>query len=734
MKQNITPLRKITFLSLAFLLLASSFAFSQDVRKINTRDHSILMTAEAVDGENPSITVSWAKNELALGYEIRRKLITDDQFPSNPLQTFDTTTTSYTDNNVEKGKLYEYEVRSLSYGSVVLRFTKDGNTFDSTVARHFYAYGFICAGVKAPPKDILGTVLLLVDETVAQALPDELDRLTVQLILEGWKPIMKTVPRQEEFDGQAVKDVKAIISAEHMNDPALNTVMIIGRVAVPYSGRIYPDGHGDHIGAWPADLYYGYLNEMDFTDYLVNDVSARRDANKNVNGDGKFDMSTFNYGNVDLRVGRIDFYNMPAFEDSEMELIKKYLDKDYAYRTGQMAIEFKGLVDDNFGASRYTEGFGSSGWRNLGSLLGPENVKSMDWFDNLKTDSHLWAYGCGGGSYTSCGGIGRTIDTDTNKADENKKDFVHRQVNAVFTMLFGSYFGDWDSKNNFLRASLCSEPSILTCSWTGRPPWYYHHMAMGFPIGYSTLLSQNNYTEYVPHVYYFNGLSGQPTISVTGLKTIHVALMGDPTLRMYMATIPQPTNLSVVQPDGGFVEISWDIPSEITGEYYFNVYSSVDPAGPFTRLNDEPLMDTEFTDENLYEGEVFYMVRTIAPQISNTGIFWNISDGEMKSAIITDVEKAGNLQFDLICSPNPAYREANISVTLPEAANIEIDVFDATGNLISIVSSARAFSAGTHNIAWGLTDKRGTKVPAGVYFISAKAGKYSDMRKLIVMP
>mgnify|MGYP000013517969 CR=1 FL=1 len=29
---------------------------------------------------------------------------------------------------------------------------------------------------------------------------------------------------------------------------------------MPYSGNIYPDGHTDHRGAWPADTYYGDID------------------------------------------------------------------------------------------------------------------------------------------------------------------------------------------------------------------------------------------------------------------------------------------------------------------------------------------------------------------------------------------------------------------------------------------------------------------------------------------
>ena len=48
-------------------------------------------------------------------------------------------------------------------------------------------------------------------------------------------------------------------------------------------------------------------------------------------------------------------------------------------------------------------------------------------------------------------------------------------------MFFGSYFGDWDSQNDFLRAALATTNYTLTSAWVGRPYWFFHHMALGKP-------------------------------------------------------------------------------------------------------------------------------------------------------------------------------------------------------------------------------------------------------------
>src|SRR5207248_1131072 len=90
-----------------------------------------------------------------------------------------------------------------------------------------------------------------------------------------------------------------------------------GHVPVPYSGLLNPDGHPNHLGAWPADAYYGDMDGL-WTDTTVNYVGtdpgdpADTARLANVPGDGKFDQSTIP-GVVRLNVGRVDLANLPGY-------------------------------------------------------------------------------------------------------------------------------------------------------------------------------------------------------------------------------------------------------------------------------------------------------------------------------------------------------------------------------------------------------------------------------------
>ncbi len=501
---------------------------------------------------------------------------------------------------------------------------------------------------------------------------------------------------------------------------------------MPYSGLFStpPDGHaaanGSHQGAWPADLYYGHMSEYDWTDNGTM-LNSARPRNENLPGDGKFDPISIGYNNVYLRVGRVDFYDMPAFydeqwENPEIELYRRYLNKDHDYRTGKISYEMRGLIDDNF--KGLPEKPGSTGWRNFGSFFGADSVKEIDWFTTLETDNYLWSYGCGGGSFKSANGIGNT------------NNFASQPVNSIFTMLFGSFFGDWDAKDNFLRAGLCSEPSILTCAWAARPHWYLHHMALGDPIGYSTVLSQNNMTLYIPNIYYTQQ-SPNGSISAFGMRQIHTALMGDPTLRMYMNTVESPKNLSAVQPGGGVVELNWEAP-DIDGIYFFEVFRAElnedgsNTGSDWKKVNEVPITATTFTDNYSYEGTLQYMVRSIQVQQTNSGSFYNHSLGLIQNIVVSGVENS-DFDFAFTASPNPAVSYSNITVTVPFDGRVDVAIFDMRGNRIRQLAS-RYLVSGTQNFSWGLTDESGAKVSPGVYFAQVSASGVRQVEKIVVMP
>lgn len=682
-------------------LLGAALLHAQD-----SRNFTVQLSAEITKTPFPTITLNWVRDPRAGRYTIWRKLRTDAAWSSSPLAELDSTVTSYADDDIEPGIGYEYQV-----------FKQVNAKLADTSVFAYIGTGYIYAGIERAPEALPGKVLLLVDSTMASPLASEIDRLVQDLAAEGWKVVRRNVARAEAFNGAAVLATKAVIMEEYNKVPKdLTTIFIIGRVAVPHSGAFNPDGHGDHRGAWPADIYYGDVRGK-WTDVNVRDTSASRAVNRNIPGDGKFDFSAIPT-QVKLAVGRADFYDMPAFTDSETELLRKYLNKDHAFRTGTVQTVLGGIVDDNFSAASYPEAFASAGWRNISVFGGGGNVRAADWFGTLGGDTtYLWAYGCGGGTYTSAGGIGSTTD------------FTTKRTNAVFTMLFGSYFGDWDSQNNFLRASLCGAGTTLTCAWVARPQWYFHHMALGETIGYSTVLSQNNGTTYLPNVYY-SSVYPDGVIQTFANTGVHVALMGDPTLRARMSRIPSPGPLTVTHDTEGPVQLKWGAASGPVDGYF--IYRAPHPDSTYRLMNTAPVTGLEFADGSVTSDVSYYIVRSAVLRSTASGTYYDAGagvTGDIRLAGVGDAAAAPTISMSV--APNPITHGAAITVTLPASGSATLSVRDMFGAEVRRMHRD-ALSAGTNVLMWDGNDESGEAVPSGGYVILMETATGTNARKVLV--
>lgn len=521
-----------------------------------------------------SLKITWDQDAGATGYTVQRKSVAGQAWGAQ-LASLSGTDTAFIDSAVVEGQEYEYRVVKS--------------------ASSYIGYGYLHTGMKVDIPVNRGDLLLVMEDTMAAHLGTWVNTLQQDLGADGWRVQRLTVSRDT-----TAAYVRSLIIDAYTSLPALKMVYLLGHVPVPYSGNINPDGHPDHLGAWPADVYYADINGF-WTDNSVNNTSATDARNHNTPGDGKTDQSVVP-STAELMIGRVDFANLNLFPQDETELTRRYLERVHAYKHGQWNLPARALIDDNFGAFG-GEAFASNGWRNFSSLVGRNNIFALDYRSTMAANGYLFSYGCGGGSHTSASGIGTSAD------------FAGDSLLTGFTMLFGSYFGDWDRQDNFMRSAL-AQGTTMSISWAGRPHWHCQSMGLGYPLGYSAWLTQNNNS-----LYTFN----------YGAQFIHIALLGDPSLRMEYIT--PPTGLSADTTDTFHVVLNWTAgaDSAILG---YNVYRSTD-GSPYFRLNEVPLQETSYTDSCvIYEGAYCYMVRAAALVENFSGSYYNESLGAMDSLTI----------------------------------------------------------------------------------------------------
>ncbi len=603
--------------------------------------------SDATDGH---ITLHWVNESYHTGCQVQRRDYLSGNDWGNALANLNAGINSWTDENTEKGKQYEYRL-------ICTTNKLDPNTNNTA---NVTAVGYLLAGNETITPHRRGNIALVTESSISDSLADELNLLASDLSGDGW-----TVHRMRfHRDSSHIALKTELMKLHNRLGAGLQAIYLFGHLPVPYSGNFNastyypPDAHvPDHNGAWAADVYYGVVNG-NWTDNITNEAGINREANKNRPADGKFDQNQIP-GKVEIQVGRVDLANMSKFSKSEIELLRQYIQKSHDYRHGLTATYELSLIDDNF--KGMAEGFATTAWTSFSAMFGPENIRTTDFLQTLKDSSFLMAYGCGAGSYRSCNGIGTTDDLVVGNG-------------AVFNFLFGSYFGDWDVENSFLRAPLASDKLGLTNAWSGRPLWQMHPMALGRNIGEVCMLSQNNTDQ------------NKDYLGMNFRNTVHIALMGDPTLRLHV--VEPPSNLILSPMDNGKqVKLEWTASAdpEVIG---YHVYRGKKADSTFNLIINQPVINTSYVDATPYDENSYYMVRAVRLQKSASGSYYNLSQGI--HAYIDGIE-GGSVSTPEIAMPafnmypNPAQESLHIFTT---KGGELLKLYDMSGKLLMEKGSA----------------------------------------------
>lgn len=533
------------------------------------------------------------------------------------------------------------------------------------------AIGYIFAGNKFHPPLQKGGVVLLIDSSYLTALSSEITILKQDLTNSGWNVHTLYAGRKETVKTVKTRLQKLIDS----KTPRPKTLYIIGHVPLPYSGyfsstgdRPPPDGHvegsGNHTGAWPADCYYGDFEGI-WSDNSVNCTTGSSSRHHNVPKDGKFDQS-IPPAKIELEIGRLDMFDMGVFSNNDTQLTREYLNRVHQFRMGELTFAKRALIDNNFTGLNLA----STGYQNLPCFVGLDSVSdTKDYFTSQNSGSYLWSYGCGAGSYSSCSGIGTSNDFASNKGT----------FSNAFTMLAGSFFGDYDSKNNLMRSALAAG-SFNVC-WGGIPKWYLHHMALGLNSGFGAKLTINNEAEY------FNGAFNG------SWNGVFIELLGDPTLTMNHV---KPVRNLTAQTVSGNVLLKWNKSNDAES---YNIYR-IDTAKNTISLAREicgtssNTIDTFFTDDcNWSSGKYVYAVAAVKTETTGAGTYVNQS--MLVNAEVQHINEIEKLELSKVSiSPNPIGNQFIIRGILP-TSNVQIEVVNLVGQPLFVFEGQKSDSNGS---------------------------------------
>jgi hypothetical protein len=570
---------------LVLLLFATALStYSQSVSENSTVQ--ISTTAQA---SPPKLTLRWKPNPGSTGFTVQRRAKGATTWGAS-IASLAGSATQWVDNNVVVGQWYEYQI------------TRSGNGGGS---------GFTSAGIQVPAIEQRGTVVLLVDNAFSASLASEITELIADLRGDGWN-----VERHNVSRTAAPAAIRSIVLNEYNAAPEqVKAVYLLGRIPIPYSGNVSADGHSEHKGAWPADGYYGDVDGT-WTDASVNTTQANSVSNRNIPGDGKFDQNDIPTG-CELQVGRVDLRGLTDIAQSEVQLLRSYLQRAHSFKRKEWTPQERAIVFDNL---QYLTGdYALSGLNNLAPAVGYENISYANpygtpFVDMADGQSCLWTYACGGGlsvpvsdgtiSYYGCHNVGTTADMGT------------IQKAGVFNMVYGSYFGDWDNVNNWTRGRLAGGEALVNV-YSAKPHWWFQHTALGETVGYAARASMNNENTFVPAT-----VGGGDDFT-----HLHMALMGDPSLRTRM--LEGPTNLVVTNAQGKTL-FTWTASAGTVEGYHIYRFNN---AGQPVRVNTQPITGTSWLAQQLpFAQGTEYMVRAVKLETSASGTYYNLSIGDLATA------------------------------------------------------------------------------------------------------
>ena len=219
-----------------------------------------------------------------------------------------------------------------------------------------------------------------------------------------------------------------------------------------------------------------------------------------------------------MSYGRVDFANMPAFEDdqnrgipkrSEITMLRDYLNKNHDFRTGMTYYLPRVASRGSFTgfAEILNDRLSQAAQRNANWLFGASVDSTID-EDLFQTRRPiLWGYQAGFGNYEfiNCCGLSYTYSTVSLTDPANNP-----AIGIV--VLDGSYFGEWDRKNVFLRAVLAQPKYTVAALWGRQAHLRFERLALGHTLGEGMLDTINDLSQFRTK------------------PNVHLQLLGDPSL------------------------------------------------------------------------------------------------------------------------------------------------------------------------------------------------------------
>ncbi|MCY3714372.1 MAG: fibronectin type III domain-containing protein [Gemmatimonadetes bacterium] len=187
-----------------------------------------------------------------------------------------------------------------------------------------------------------------------------------------------------------------------------------------------------------------------------------------------------------------------------------------------------------------------------------------------------------------------------------------------------------------------------------------------------------------------------------------------------------PSGLAADVQSSSSVDLSWDDNSNNETGFKIERRLSTEDDDDFSQIGTTGANDNDYTDSGLSPSTTYiYRVRAY-----NDGGNSSYSGTDRATTLAAARVVAEIFEYDLESShPNPFREHATIVYTLPEMADVRLELFNILGQQVrTLIDAARP--PGRNEITWNGRDGNGRMVSSGVYILRMTAGDFVEYRKI----
>jgi hypothetical protein len=208
------------------------------------------------------------------------------------------------------------------------------------------------------------------------------------------------------------------------------------------------------------------------------------------------------------------------------------------------------------------------------------------------------------------------------------------------------------------------------------------------------------------------------------------------------ALLNPPTGLTAMAPSNSKVQLTWAQPNfggrivQSFNIYRGSSYGSYSLAGSVTNTAQAPA--TTYTDSGLYASNTYYyVVRAVYFIPGGPGA----ESPNSNHAVITLPKGAnaptvsgGQMDFDANLVKPLSGQQLGIFFVSPASGPVKIKIYTIAGTLVRTLTPPAATANNPENLTWDMTDRNGSLVSSGVYFIEMDGpGGFHVIKKVAVV-